>query len=329
MKTTAQINLTLTIAKQDFDELVRLRSIERLKQQDFGEGAQRQRVASLLARLIGSIAEIERHLKDHLRQSDSSPVVEGAPQLVSFYRDELKPNSRLIKETFLQLHKEFFQKIGLWGLVSDRMSYLYPESEQEHITGVRVRNTIEAALNFFDETIDEEDERRDESFSFEGAWDIIDHQFVGFRPDEWLQNLRLLEPVLTGKPKATIPQRIQLRLFDAYQGFVLNQWFGVIALSRAILEDNILTHADRLGINPYSNSTDGKRQGFKHLGELIYLVSKKHPELKNDMKTIKRAGDRILHPKKTDVTSHPHIFRKEALECLQGIKRIVEYVYAD
>ena len=194
---TAQINLTLTIAKQDFDELVRLRSIKRLKQQDFGEGAQ----------------------------------------------------------------------------------------------------------------------------------EIIDHPLVGFRPDEWHQNLRLLEPVLSGQPKTMIPQRIQLRLFNAYQGFVINQWFGVIALSRAILEDAILTRAVRLGINLYSTSPDGKRSYFK-LGKLIYLVSKKHPRLKNDMETIKRAGDRILHPKKPDVTSHPCIFRIEALECLQGIKRIVEYVYS-
>lgn len=312
MTTPAQINQTLQIAKQYFEELIRIRSVDQLKQQDYGEGSQRKRVDFLLGKLKYCIANIEKTLADHLQQHDTSPMVEGSPQLLLFYRNELKPNAHLIQEAFLRT-------TGLWELLPDDLFSYDP------LKGLPVLSTIESALEYLDETIDEEDKRRYEIFSFEGARKIVGLPF--FKPDEWLQNLRLLEPVLTGQPKAKIPQHIQFRLAEMYRGFILNQWFSVIALSRTILEYTILNCSTRFEIDAVKSKADGKTEYWK-LEKLVDLVSEKHPTIKDDMTTVRQAGNRIMHPKKHDVISHPHIIQKEALECLQGIKRVVEYAYA-
>lgn len=312
MTTPAQINKTLTIAKQYFEELVRIRSVEQLKQQDYGEGAQRKRVDFLLEKLKYSIAEIEKILVDHLHQPDSSPMAEGSPQLLRFYKNELKPNAQLIQEAFLRT-------TGLWELLPDDLFSYDP------LKGSPVLTTIESALEYWDGTIDEEDKRRYEIFSFEGARKTVGLPF--FKPDEWLQNLRELEPVLTGQPKAKIPQQIQIRLAEMYRGFILNQWFSVIALSRTILEYTILTRAAHFEIDAVKSRTNDRPEYWK-LEKLVGLVSEKHPTIKDDTTTIRETGNRIMHPNKHHVISHPHIIRKEAFECLQSIKRIVEYAYA-
>jgi len=44
---------------------------------------------------------------------------------------------------------------------------------------------------------------------------------------------------------------------------------------------------------------------------------------------VREAGNRILHPKKRDVISHPKVMRSEALDCIRAARLIVESVFSE
>ena len=110
MTATAQLNSALTIAKQYFEDLLRLRTLDQLKALDFGEGAKEKQVKLLLEQLRESMVDIEQGLSRHLKEFDGSPVIEGGPELLRFYREQLRPHARTIQDASLHA-------VGLWDLL--------------------------------------------------------------------------------------------------------------------------------------------------------------------------------------------------------------------
>jgi hypothetical protein len=71
------------------------------------------------------------------------------------------------------------------------------------------------------------------------------------------------------------------------------------------------------------------REEDKSLWELQQSVASFLPLLSKSLETVRFSGNRILHPSKHDVVSHPAVLRDEALSCVLATKEIVEVLYSE
>lgn len=310
-----ELSRQIALAKQHFEDLSKVTSIEALTRQDYASGAKRQRLEELLRKLNSLLTAIERSLSTQLDGEDETPLVELTSGLRDFYTKTLEPNASKIRDAYWDIS-------GLTEL-NDLLKGIEIPKNRSPIAEA-VAWAVERWVSGLDEG--ELEEWLDRGFDLDGATEILNKRF--FAPDRWLDNLRLLRPVLIDQPRAKIPTHVQYRLREIYRAFTFGLWMSAIALSRSVTEYAIINNASRLRIDA-TRERKGKLE-FKPFGLLIAEIVSARPELRVSLEIVKETGDRILHPKKkrdVDIISIPKVMREEALACITQSRIVIESLY--
>ena len=97
------LNLTLALAKQAYEELLRLIPPDDLERNEFGTGPKRERVAELLKKLNASINSVQRTLGKHVATSAEPPVVTLPTAHRTFYNEVLLPRGQTLQRAYLEV----------------------------------------------------------------------------------------------------------------------------------------------------------------------------------------------------------------------------------
>jgi hypothetical protein len=162
-------------------------------------------------------------------------------------------------------------------------------------------------------------------FNIDAAEEVV--ALPWFRPDDWLQNMKQLEPVLVNRQSRELRDHVRYRLTEIYRAFTFGLWMAAIALSRSLVEFSLKANAPRFGISTTFVTVPGKQED-KSLKQLADEIAVALPTLAEPLETVREAGNRMLHPKKHDVIAIAKVMRAEALKCIRAAKRVVEELHA-
>ena len=309
------INITLASAKQAYEELTRLTSLAELERCEFGSGLKRERIEDLLKKLNASINSIQHTFSEQVSDSTGAPILALAAAHRRFYNEVIVPHGKC-------LQRAYFEITGMGMLVDilDDPKYQKPKP----ITLNAMSWALERWSNMLDE--DESFDWHDRGFNISGAEELVGMPW--FQPDEWLQNLKLLQPVLIDRKPEVMRDHVRYRLTEIYRAFTYGLWMSALALSRSLVEFTLKANAKRLGISPTYDGRAGtpEDKSLKKLGE---DVAKVLPELAVPIEKVRETGNRILHPKKQNVIAHPHVMSDETLDCILATRLIVETLYSE
>lgn len=204
------------------------------------------------------------------------------------------------------------------------LEQLLMESEEQGVQITRresIARTFRAALNYFDDTLDEDDERREEFFEFDAAHELVESPL--FRPDDWAENNRLLHPVVQRQTDSWFPKDVRVRIEFLYHAFLFGNWLGTVALSRALLEYGILNRARELQLDT-GDPADSRRTAG--LGVLVDRLACVLPELSDAMNYLVARGNEVMHPIATRTrTESDH--REIAQNCVERARLVLEKLY--
>ena len=312
---TDHLNITLTLAKQAYDELARLAPLAELELCEFGSGLKRERIAELLKKLNANIDSIQRTLSDHVKDSSEAPILSVPLALRTFYKELILPHGK-------SLQRAYFEIAGLSMLID-----LLDDPTDDKPKPL-MRNAIRLGLDRWNDILekDESFEWYERGFNIEGAQDLV--AMPWFQPDEWSQNLKFLQPVLVDRSLREIRDHVRYRLTEIYRAFAYGLWMAAIALSRSLVEFSLKANARRLNIVITYTGVGGRSEdkSLKQLGDEVACAL---PALAASIETVRETGNRILHPTKNDVIAYPKVMRAEALECIRAARLIVESLYSE
>lgn len=304
------LNATLAAARQLFEELTHLISLEELRSLNLGEGAKRQRIEALLEALTKALATIERMF----RAETGAPLIQVAASHSAFFRERLEPNIPAIR-------RAHWECMGLRELFESFDEY---ESERPSRS---VQDAVALGLQRWRDMLDDEELEDLESrgFAIESAIKTI--ELPWFEPDIWLENMSLLRPVLMDKPPLHVRNNHVLhRLNEIYRAFTYGLWMSSIALCRSLLEYSLKERAQQCGIEKKKLGNSGKAV-YKTMNELCDEFSARFPSLSGELDKVRGAGNRIMHVNQHDVIAFPKVLRSEALDCIRSMRYSIETIY--
>lgn len=310
-----ELSRTLALAKQAYGDLLQVTSLDALRRREFGAGPKRDRVEELLSKLNSAINGVERFFDQYVTASAEPPALSISAAHRSFYNDVLRPHGK-------ELQRAYFEISGL-DMFVDLL-----DSPDDGRPTPRMLNAISWALERWSGMLDEDEafDWRARGFDIEGAEAIVAAPW--FQPDAWAQNFQLLQPVLLDRPTYVLRDHVRYRLTEIYRAFAYGLWMAAIALSRSLVEFSLKANAPRFEISVTVPGVGGRPEdkSLKQLGEDF---SRAVPDIAVAIERVREAGNRILHPKKHYVVSHPKVMRSEALECVQAAQQIVEALYSE
>jgi len=135
-----------------------------------------------------------------------------------------------------------------------------------------------------------------------------------------------LHPQFPKSPYAVL--RPDQRWFPAAEEMRERAYEKLLPPLRSLIEFSLKANAPRFGIIVTYVTAGGRTEdkSLKHLGEDVAIAL---PELEHPIEIVRDTGNRILHPKKHDVISHPKVMRSEALQCIKSAQLIVEKLYSE
>lgn len=295
--------------KSSWDELRRLVPWSDLEAGRIADKTIRDHATSLLRRVFHSIRDIESVMSQSA--GSTTPILHGVDaSLVRVYIDEIRPR-----------HDKVHKALDLLSYGFTLMDLIESASSYDRSTDF-IRRTLEVSLRRWDEDLEEEDPRRLDVFSFEGAWEMLDAEY--FQPDRWLQNVKALKPIILGSQDAQIPKQVKRRLLQAYRSFIFENWAAAVAMARAILEYAILDRARQFSVD----TRDLERPEWESdLKQLITAMPELYPNMEDEWEYIRRWGNSVMHPVQQDrVIEYPSA-RDIALRCLDNVRRAIEALY--
>lgn len=134
--------------------------------------------------------------------------------------------------------------------------------------------------------------------------------------------METLKPVLVTRGANTIRDHVHYRMTEIYRAFTFGLWMSAIALTRSLVEFCLRDNAHRFDVELTDPS--GNEKTLKRLGEEMATHIQ---DLAEHVDRVRDTANRILHPKKRGVIAFPKVMRKEALECLESARTVVELLY--
>ena len=300
----------LALAKQQFNELIAIRPLDRLAQGDRGTPAQAERAKKLLENLFRVTTKIQQEFRSRMAGQDSI-VMTLSEGNAKFLREVLLPNLGALGQAFFA-----------------DSPFLFELFENEHklppLSPYRgMRDAVWFTADYTDIMMEDDDERR---HNVDAVFELVNQPW--FVPDQWDTNLRALRPLILEIEEKKIPTRIRVRLSEVHRSFTYGAWMACIALSRAVVEFALIDRAPALGYLASQVNEYGQDE-YLTLNQLTKRVCAVRPELDADLQTLRKAGNQILHPKKhQNIIPTPKILREEAYACVAATTRVLESVYS-
>lgn len=200
---TVELKQNLALAKQHFQDLMALTTIDRLLNREYDSGPKRQRIEELLGNLVSLLKSVEDEFSAHLDKGEDAPIMHLDLELRNFYTNAIEPNAIKFRDIFLDI-AGLGESLGVGGW-KELLEGLTPPNIKTPIA-----NAFSGALDRWWNILDDEEEQEwlDQGFNIEAAVELVDKGF--FAPDFWLENQRLLRPVLVDRPLNTIPSHVQI-----------------------------------------------------------------------------------------------------------------------
>lgn len=304
------LNATLAVARQQYEELTRLVSVGELRELQLGEGAKRKRIEVLLEALNKALTTIERELK----AETEVPVAQLGASHIKFFREHLEPSAAVLR-------RAHWECVGIRELFEELDEY-----EPQH-PSQSAKSAIGWSLERWRDMLDEEelDDWLSRGFAIDSAIEAV--ELPWFEPDRWLENMRLLRPVLLDRPPQHVRDHVRYRLTEIYRAFTFGLWMSSVALCRSLLEYSLKETAQKCGIERTKPGYRGEPED-KSMKELCDDFSVKFPALAAALEQVRSAGNRIMHAKKHDVIAYPKVLREEALASIHSMRQSLETIYA-
>ena len=308
------INSPLAFAKQFYEELIHLVPLAELERHEFGSGTKRERVEELLKNFSACFDYIQLFFSKSV--SASEPPIVHIPQAHrAFYNDIIVPHGKNLQHAYHKITDvgaliDFWDEISEHSHFREAMSYAL---EQAEVKWERME-------------VDWQGHKLDLQIDIKGARAIVGKAW--FQPDVWSQNEKLLHPIVVDRPPQVMRDHVRYRLIEINRAFTYGLWMATASLCRSLVEFTLKANALRLNITLTYEEVNGRREdkSLKRLGD---EVASTFQELEAPIEKVRETGNRILHPSKHDVISHPKVMRAEALECIQATRLIVETLYSE
>lgn len=308
------INIPLALAKQFYEELTHLASLVELERYEFGSGQKRERIEELLRKFSACFDYIQLVLSESVSGSEA-PIL-GIPQAHrAFYNDVIVPHGKWLQRTYYEITDvglliDFWDEIAEHTHFREAMSWALEQADAKWERGQAVW----------------QGHKLNRQIDIEGARKMVGKTW--FQPDEWSKNEIFLHPILVDRPLQVMRDHVRYRLTEIYRAFTYGLWMATASLCRSLVEYTLKANAPRLNIPTTYEGADGRRED-KSLKRLGNDVANAIPELEAPIEKVRETGNRILHPNKHDVISHPKVMRAEALECILATRLIVETLYSE
>jgi len=309
-----EINQRLALLKEWHKEFVAL--VDERGTNVLTTEAQRAVVKGLAYKLYRDIGKLEDQLSESMHE-EGDVEAQADPSLLRYYRGNIVGDKAIISKIFEQTDPDLFD---LFQLLDN------PEGRRTKLG--HVLRTFEVGLEKMDELIETCPEFED-TFMVQVAWSILESKLIKFSPDNWIENAKLLKPVMTGRKSPILPVHVKLRLEEIYRSFVFENWLSVVSLSRSTLEYAILDNCHKWDVNPkYKVTYPREEERDKNLKTLIKEISEHKQELYGRMDAVRDAGNQIIHPKKTKISKATLFERRElAKKCIEDLTHAIEVLY--
>jgi hypothetical protein len=120
-----------------------------------------------------------------------------------------------------------------------------------------------------------------------------------------------------------------LRLGEVSRLFILGQWMGCIALSRALLEYVLLHRASLFSQDVYEHR--GNERKPKRLRELVETAGIDFPQLVGPLEEIVDLGNTVMHPKSGGkrIQLEPALGRAWAKRAATALRQVCEVLFSN
>lgn len=270
-----------------------------------------QELLACIEKILKGSKEVESILKKWVLQEKKTTVL--LPDEDKFFiEDVVRPRYQKIRELFIRYHPNGWLEEFIGGV----------EQTEVDQDSREIAITLTAALNYYDETVDEDDERRIDVFDFPGADEVVDSPY--FTPDRWRSNARALQPVIQRERDAVIPADVRCRLEATYTSFIFGNWLACMAMARAALEYALRSRARTLGMDVKSLETP---RLDARLSELIQRIADLgYSELFKPMEIIRKKGNAVMHPSRNGKYASS---MNETLSVIRYLKNCIEHLYVN
>lgn len=232
--------------------------------------------------------------------------------LYSFWEKTARTNWHGMRKAYAEHHPDGW------------LEQLLMESEEQGVEIKRregIARTLRAALNYFDDALNEDDERREEIFEFDATRELVESPL--FRPDDWAENNRLLHPIVQRQTDSWFPKDVRVRIESLYHAFLFGNWLATVALSRALLEYAILNRSRDFQLDTSDPDNPRRTAG---IGILINRVAHIRPKLSDAMNYIVDRGNEVMH--RISVRTRTESDHREiAQKCIENARVILGELY--
>ena len=239
-----QVNQHLALLKQEHERFRNLTSGIEPDSLSALSVDQQKVLKAIVGNLYKGIWNIKRMKSDSVFE-EGKVMFKADPALIRYYRENITADEDKIAVIFGQTNPDEFWLFELLdgpGRLEDK----------------HVFRTFIAGLEKMSELCEEYPEYQDE-YLVDHAWDVINSPLIDFTPDKWIENSRLLQPIMTMTDKR-LPVHVKSRLKELYRSYVFDNFLAVISLARATLEYAILDNCNKFSIEPKQKVTYPKEK---------------------------------------------------------------------
>lgn len=316
------INHLLAFVRQELNEVLKISSLEDLDLSSLEKG-QAELMKRKLLRIDHAARKVRKELEGEVAKSDV-PLFSGSKSLLSFFEREYEPRADVIRNiavfgdakgiTLEDLLAESGLTLGDWSGSSQKST--------------PILDAFDLATERLEDLLDYDPPEHLEYMADEelvALKELVSAKF--FEPDEWHANMKELKPVVSSRRSDMLPHHVRVRIKEIYRSFIFGNWQSVAAMSRGVMEYALIDRASSLGYEAYEDGRSGKGRPMK-LGYLIDHAGKILPLVASDMDKIREYGNEVMHPEKTKKMRAFPLSRKQAIDCIDRVKRVLEAVYS-
>ena len=280
---------------------------------------QKDRAVELLESLLSFIEELEKRFRK--TNLESIPVIEVGQTHADFLSKELMPNADSFKNDW---HDCLNSEWGKNQSLLRKLKFMMSGNQETEESSTKYSGALNDLINFWVNTLSDEEEDDYSEFTeiCTELSEIVNSAW--FAPDAWKKRLNKLRPMLlpTGA-KSRLRDHIKVRIDEIYRAFTFGQFMAVVSLCRTLLEFTLKQNAGKLNI-----ILTNENGWEKSLSQIIQEVSIRYPELSVHAEAIREQGNLVIHPKKRSIVAIPRVLEKEALETIEHIVVIIEWIYS-